>query len=58
MKKIGDLVHIDPSYGVDAFVVRNDLLPIPDDGVNSIEEGCVIHARIEPDWQKYSKVSL
>ena len=55
MKIIGNLVPIDRTFGVDAFVLRDDLIPGMDEFV--LEESCSIHARIESDWIKYSGVS-
>ena len=54
MREIGRLIPIDSSFGTDAFVLRDDLIPKYDSSV--LEESCCVHARIEADWLKYSKV--
>lgn len=57
MRVIGDLSAIDDvSFGVEAFTLRDDLIPNDFDSVSvPLAESCCTHARIESDWFKYSK---
>ena len=51
VKVIGELVPIEPEYGISAFVLQDKILE--EAGISSNYYGCVVHARIEQDWQKY-----
>lgn len=51
---IGDLASLESDFIVNTFDLRDDLLP--DLGDQAVEDECVVHARIEFDWKKYSKV--
>lgn len=56
VRQIGDLASLKSDFLVNAFVLRDDLLPESGDG--RVEDDCVVHARIEGDWKKYSEVGL
>ena len=45
---------IEPDFMVNAFVERDDLMPAA--GGEAFENACAVHARIEDDWKRYSKV--
>lgn len=54
LREIGDLLPIEPDFGTNAFVLRNDLLPKSSNGFGIIDDACMVHARIEKDWLKFS----
>jgi hypothetical protein len=60
VQRWGQLVGIDIDYGLDAFVIRSDLLQFRQlwHAMPTFEDCCLVHARMEPDWQKYSKVGI
>lgn len=53
--QISHLVSIEPDFGTNAFVLQDALL-LKENRLDNqpIEDTCVVHARIEKDWLKYS----